>query len=98
MAELDAVIHQPARLRIMAALAALHETESVEFTFLRDMLELTDGNLGAHIRRLEEEGYLTVDKAFIERKPKTFVSLSKKGRQAFKEHVAALQSILRGRV
>ena len=94
MADLDPVIHQPVRLRIMASLASLHETESAEFTFLRDLLGLTDGNLGAHVRKLEEEGYLHVEKVFVERKPRTFIALSNKGRKAFKEHVAALESIL----
>lgn len=94
MLDLDPVIHQPVRLRIMASLAALHEAESAEFTFLRDLLGLTDGNLGAHVRKLEEEGYLSVEKAFVQRKPRTFIALSAKGRKAFKGHVAALQSIL----
>jgi DNA-binding MarR family transcriptional regulator len=94
MAGLDPVIHQPARLQIMAALAALREGDSVEFTFLRELLGLTDGNLGAHLRRLEEEGYLTVEKTFVDRKPRTFVSLSVQGRTAFKRHVSALQAIL----
>jgi DNA-binding MarR family transcriptional regulator len=94
MAELDPVIHQPVRLRIMAALASLREAESAEFTFLRDTLELTDGNLGAHVRKLEEEGYLVVEKAFVQRKPRTFIALSDRGRKAFQKHVAELQSIL----
>jgi DNA-binding MarR family transcriptional regulator len=94
MPALDPVIHQPVRLRIMASLAALHETESAEFTFLRDTLDLTDGNLGAHVRKLEEEGYLVVEKAFVQRKPRTYISLSGKGRKAFREHVATLESIL----
>lgn len=94
MADLDPIIHQPVRLRIMASLAALHETESAEFAFLRDLLGLTDGNLGAHIRKLEEEGYLLVEKTFVQRKPRTFIALSDKGRKGFKEHVAALELIL----
>lgn len=94
MAELDPVIHQPVRLRLMAALAALRDVDSVEFTFLRDLLGLTDGNLGAHLRRLEEEGYVTLSKVYVERKPRTYVSLSGRGRQAFQEHVQALEAIL----
>lgn len=94
MARLDPVIHQSVRLQIVASLAALSEAESAEFTFLRDMLGLTDGNLGAHVRRLEEEGYLTVDKAFVQRKPRTYLSLTAKGRKAFQEHVVALEAIL----
>lgn len=97
MPDLDPVIHQPVRLRIMASLAALHETESAEFTFLRDLLGVTDGNLGAHVRRLEEEGYLLVEKTFVQRKPRTFIALSDKGRRAYKGHVTALQSILGAR-
>ena len=94
MADLDPVIHQPARLQIMAALEALREGDSVEFTFLRELLGLTDGNLGAHLRRLEEAGYLSVEKTFVDRKPRTFVSLSVEGRAAFKRHVRALEAIL----
>ena len=94
MPDLDPVIHQPVRLRIMASLAALHETESAEFTFLRELLGLTDGNLGAHVRKLEDEGYLQVEKTFVQRKPRTFIALSDKGRKAFKGHIAALEAIL----
>jgi len=81
----------------MASLAALRETEAAEFTFLRELLGLTDGNLGAHVRKLEEEGYLRVEKTFVQRKPRTFIALSDKGRKAFKGHVTALESILGGR-
>lgn len=94
MAELDPIIHQPVRLKISASLASLNPGDSMDFTFLRDLLELTDGNLGAHIRKLEDAGYLNVDKAFVERKPKTFVALTDKGRRALREHVKALTDIL----
>jgi DNA-binding MarR family transcriptional regulator len=94
MAELDPIIHQPVRLRISAALTTLGPGESMEFTFLRDLLELTDGNLGAHLRKLEEAEYVQVDKTFVDRKPKTFVALTDKGRRALREHVKALTAIL----
>jgi len=94
MAELDAIIHQPARLRLMAALEALKPDESVEFTFLRNLLNLTDGNLGAHLRKLEEAKYVRLEKTFVERKPRTYIALTPRGRQAFREHVQALQDIL----
>jgi DNA-binding MarR family transcriptional regulator len=97
MADLDPVIHQPVRLRVMASLAALHETEAAEFAFPRDLLGVTDGDLGAHVRRLEEEGYLLVDRTFVQRKPRTFIARSGKGRRAYKGHATALESILRGR-
>ena len=94
MAELDPIIHQPVRLRITASLAALDPSESAEFTFLRDLLELTDGNLGAHLRKLEEADYVEINKAFVDRKPKSFISLTSNGRRAFKLHIEALKGIL----
>ncbi len=94
MADFDAVIHQPVRLRIMASLASLGDNEAIEFTYLRDTLELTDGNLGAHLRKLEEAGYVTAEKTFIDRKPKTYLGLTGRGRRAFGEHVQALTDLL----
>jgi len=96
MPKLDATIHQPVRLQIMAALVALEPEDQVEFTYLRDMLELTDGNLGAHLRKLEDEHYINVTKTFVDRKPKTFIAVSALGRQKFEDHVAALQEIING--
>jgi DNA-binding MarR family transcriptional regulator len=94
MPELDQVIHQPVRLQIMAALSRLSPGEQVDFTYLKTRLALTDGNLGAHLVTLEQAGYIAVEKAFLARKPKTFVSLTAAGRRAFDGHVAALTSIL----
>ncbi len=94
MAKLNETIHQPVRLRIMAALVTLESDEEVDFTYLRDLLEVTDGNLGAHLRKLEGAGYIDLNKLFVERKPRTFVSATKKGRKVFDEHVEALESIL----
>lgn len=94
MPELDDLIHQPVRLRIMAALTSLEPREQVDFSYLKEKLALTDGNLGAHLRALEEAGYILVEKTFIERRPKTFVTASAAGRRAFTNHVAALQTIL----
>ena len=96
MTELNELIHQPVRLRIMAALVTLKEGEEVDFTYLRDLLEVTDGNLGAHLRKLEEAGYISINKMFVERKPRTYVSASTEGRRVFQEHVAALEAILKG--
>jgi DNA-binding MarR family transcriptional regulator len=97
MAELNETIHQSVRLRIMAALVALEPTDEVDFTYLRDRLEVTDGNLGAHLRKLEEAGYIAVNKTFIERKPRTYVSATPEGRRGFQEHVTALESILKSK-
>ncbi len=79
----------------MASLAALDLDEQVEFTCLRDLLKATDGNLGAHLAKLEEAGYIRIEKKFIDRKPRTFISATGKGRDAFAGHVAALEAILR---
>src|SRR5512135_640350 len=97
MAALNETIHQPVRLRIMAALVALEAGNEVDFTYLRDLLEVTDGNLGAHLRKLEEAGFITVNKTFIERKPRTYVSVTGEGRKVFQEHVAALEAILKSK-
>jgi len=97
MAELNETIHQTVRLRIMAALVTLAPNEEVEFTYLRDLLEVTDGNLGAHLRKLEEAGYINLNKAFVERKPRTYVSATAAGRKVFSEHVAALEAILKSK-
>ena len=95
MADLNEIIHQPVRLRIMSALTALNAEDEVEFTYLRELLEVTDGNLGAHLRKLEDAGYITVKKVFVERRPRTYVSATLEGRKAFREHVEALESILK---
>ena len=94
MADIDPIIHQSARLRIMASLVALGPADEVDFTWLRDRLELTDGNLGAHLMKLEEAGYIRVEKRFVARKPKTFLSATHKGRGAFEDHIAALRAII----
>jgi DNA-binding MarR family transcriptional regulator len=97
MAELNETIHQPVRLRIMAALVTLDSGDEVDFIYLRDLLDVTDGNLGAHLRKLEEAGYIAINKIFVERKPRTFVSATAAGRKVFQEHVAALESILKSK-
>jgi len=97
MAELNETIHQPVRLRIMAALVTLEAGNEVDFTYLRELLEVTDGNLGAHLHKLEDAGYIAVNKVFVERKPRTYVSATSEGRKVFKEHVTALESILKSK-
>ncbi|WP_420632215.1 winged helix-turn-helix domain-containing protein [Candidatus Leptofilum sp.] len=94
MSKLDRIIHQPVRLQIMAALVALDSEAQLGFTGLRDMLNLSDGNLGAHLRKLEDADYVEVQKTFVARKPQTFVQATPLGRQRFQEHAAALKAIL----
>ena len=94
MAQLDNIIHQTIRLQIMSSLVSLDQNEHVNFTYLRKLLKLTDGNLGAHLSKLEQAGYVNIDKAFVARKPQTFISVTGKGRDAFAGHVAALKEII----
>ena len=96
MAKLDNIIHQAARLRIMSSLVAIDAGEQVDFVYLRKILNLTDGNLGAHLAKLENAGYVKIEKTFIARKPRTFINVTGKGRDAFEEHSAALKEIIRG--
>src|ERR1700682_4491475 len=94
MAELDDVIHQPLRLRIMAALNALPAAAGLEFSRLKKLTGATDGNLGAHIETLSKAGYVAVEKAFVGKKPQTTVTATAAGRGAFARHVATLQEII----
>jgi DNA-binding MarR family transcriptional regulator len=93
---MDEIVHQPMRLKIMAALNALRGSESLDFARLKGLVEATDGNLGAHLATLETAGYVTVIKEFIARKPRTSVSLTRAGRKAFAQHVADLRDIIDG--
>ena len=94
MAQLDNLIHQTVRLQIMSSLISLDQSEQVNFTYLRKLLKLTDGNLGAHLSKLEEANYIKIGKTFVARKPQTFISAIGKGRDAFNGHVAALKKII----
>lgn len=95
MAEIDRIIHAPARLRIMSALMALPPRARLDFRTLGKSLDLTDGNLGAHLQTLEAAGYIKVEKSFQNRKPRTDLSVTAKGRARFEEQVEALLEICR---
>jgi|SRR5690606_9937718 len=90
----DEIIHQPVRLKIMAALNTLPAGKWLEFVALRAIIEATDGNLGAHLLTLDTVGYVLVKKDFSGRKPRTRVRLSREGREAFRRYVTALHAIL----
>jgi DNA-binding MarR family transcriptional regulator len=93
----DDVIHQPVRLRVMAALTALTpEEDGLDFTRLKGMTGATDGNLGAHLDHLARAGYVEVTKAFVGRRPRTTIKASPVGRAAFARHVAFLKEIIAG--
>jgi DNA-binding MarR family transcriptional regulator len=91
----DETIHQPIRLRIMAALSAIApDEEGLDFVRLKGLTGATDGNLGAHIDHLARAGYVEVAKAFVARRPRTTVKASPAGRAAFARHVAFLREII----
>lgn len=90
---LDDAVHQRTRLGILAVLC---EGGRADFPYLRDTLELTDGNLSRNIARLEDAGYVRVQKVFEGRRPRTWLSATRAGRAALKAEVAALQEIIAG--
>jgi DNA-binding MarR family transcriptional regulator len=81
------------RLAIMALLMVVDE---VDFNQLKEKLDLTDGNLASHAAKLEEEGYITVKKQFVGKKPLTTYAATEEGRKAFKSHLDALEQIIKG--
>jgi DNA-binding MarR family transcriptional regulator len=89
--ELDPMLHERGRLAIVSVLAA---ADLLTFTELRDTLEMTDGNLSVHLQKLEEKGYLTIDKHFVGRKPQTTCRLTRGGRQAFTRYLNHLEAIV----
>jgi len=94
MEQPDATIHQPVRLKIMAALKALPDREQIEFVRLKALVGATEGNLGAHLTTLEQAGYIDVEKDFDGKKPRTRVRLARSGRRAFDDYVAYLREIV----
>src|SRR3979411_1275582 len=94
IAGLDDIIHQPLRLRIMAALNALPAASGLEFSKLKKLTGATDGNLGAHIETLAKAGYVAVEKAFVGKKPQTTVTATPAGRGGVARRVATLQDII----
>ncbi|MEO6380065.1 MAG: transcriptional regulator [Caulobacteraceae bacterium] len=90
----DALLHQPLRLKIMAALYAERDREAVDFPRLKRIVEATDGNLGSHLATLETAGYIATTKDFVGKKPRTRAALTPEGRRAFRAHVAYLREII----
>src|SRR3989442_9985740 len=94
MAELDDIIHQPLRLKIMAALNALPAGTGLEFSKLKQLTGATDGNLGAHIETLSKARYVAVEKAFVGKKPQTPGAAPATGRGPLAPPFATLQGII----
>jgi DNA-binding HxlR family transcriptional regulator len=89
--ELNPVIHGKLRLALLSLLAGV---EDAEFTWLRTKTGSTDGNLGAQLMKLEEAGYVAVEKKFVQRKPQSNYRLTEAGRDALQEYIQALKQLL----
>lgn len=91
LADIDRLVHEPARLAVMAVLYVL---ESADFTFLMNQTGLTWGNLSAHLSKLEEGGYIQVEKTFKGKRPNTTLQLTPQGRKAFQNYIERMKQVL----
>jgi DNA-binding MarR family transcriptional regulator len=89
--ELERVFQAPARLRIVAALMARRE---MDFTELVELLQLTRGNLSVHMKMLDDCGFVRIEKAFVDRRPRTTYRLTPAGRRGFEQYVSVLEGII----
>ncbi len=90
--QLDDIIHSRIRLAIMALLITVDEAD---FVFMKEKVNATDGNLSVHLKKLEDAAYINVKKEFIDRKPRTVYSLSKKGKSAFEAYIEQLEKMIK---
>lgn len=88
---LNDLIHAKVRLGIMSLLMTYEECD---FTFLKNTLEITDGNLGSHLQKLEDANYIEIKKTFVQKRPKTIVTITDIGTHAYREYIKSLESIL----
>ena len=93
---LDPVIHAPARLRIVVTLAALSDGDTLSFSRLQKLLDLTPGNLISHLRKLEDADYVSTEKSGAGISSRTSVALTPRGRAALDTYTAALRELLAG--
>ncbi len=91
LVEIDRVIHEPARLLLVATLSVV---ESADFLFLMNQTKLTRGNLSSHLSKLEAVGYVEIKKEFVEKIPRTLLRLTEEGRNAFVVYRQKMQRIL----
>lgn len=89
---LDKILEHRIRLQIMSVLVS---NDGYEFNALKEILNVTDGNLASHIKALEREKYISVSKSFVERKPNTKYKATERGRTAFRKHVDALEAVIK---
>ncbi len=89
--DIDRLVHEPARLMVMAN---LYVVESADFNFLMNQTGLTWGNLSSHLTKLEEAGYVHIEKEFVDKKPHTMLSLTDEGRKAFDHYRQQMQQFM----
>jgi DNA-binding MarR family transcriptional regulator len=91
--ELDRLIHEPARLRLVTLLYVVDEAD---FTYLADRTGMTAGNISSHMARLERGGYVDIDKSFVDRRPRTVYRLTPAGRTAVESYRREIAGLLDG--
>ena len=91
IADLDRIVHSPPRLMILAYLGAV---DSADFIFLMNQVELTRGNLSSHLKTLEEAGYISIEKEFVDKVPRTLIGLTDEGREAIQTYREQMRMII----
>ena len=91
MADIDPIIHAPARLRVMTY---LYVVDSIDFVYLKRVTGLSWGNLSTHLTKLDDAGYVKISKTFQDKKPNTMIQLTEDGRQAFRSYKDEMQQVL----
>ena len=91
--EIDKLIHEPARLKIIAQ---LYVVESADFLFLMSQTGLSQGNVSGHLGKLEDAAYVKIEKGYIGKRPQTVISLTKVGRERFKEYINNMRELFAG--
>ena len=93
LGEIDRLVHEPARLLLLSCLYVL---ESADFVFLLNQTGLTRGNLSTHMSKLEDAGYIMVNKEFVDKRPLTMLAITEQGRSALLDYREAMQQVLDG--
>jgi DNA-binding MarR family transcriptional regulator len=91
IADIDRIVHSPPRLMILAYLAAV---DSADFIFLMNQVNLTRGNLSSHLNTLEEAGYVSIQKEFVEKVPRTLIRLTDAGREAIQTYREQMRTVI----
>jgi len=90
--QLDPIIHAPTRLAILSILVTV---KNANFTYLKESIGTTDGNLSTHLTKLETNGFITIKKTFVRKKPRTICAITKKGKKTFNKYLDQLEQIVR---